>query len=232
MSGSKVVAILLSMLFVVSCSHPPLNSEIAMPSDYTYIIGPGDGLEIFVWDNPDISKSVIVRPDGKISTPLIDDLLVTGKTPSQLAREIEGSLGKFVREPLVSVIVSSFEGVYQQQVRVIGQISGGSGGSSSRGGSTGGSSGSRGTGGGSGGANRYSAKTFPYRKEMTLLDLMIQLGGIGEYGDGNRSSIIRKIDGVNHQFGVKIDDLIEKGDLSANIKIFPGDILIVPESFF
>lgn len=231
MSRSKVVVILLSMLFVVSCSHPPVNSEIAMPSDYTYIIGPGDGLEIFVWDNPDISKSVIVRPDGKISTPLIDDLLVTGKTPSQLAREIEGSLGKFVREPLVSVIVSSFEGVYQQQVRVIGQISGGSGGSSSQGGgSTGG--GSRGSGGGSSGANRYSAKTFPYRKDMTLLDLMIQLGGIGEYGDGNRSSIIRKINGENRQFGVKIDDLIEKGDLTANVKIFPGDILIVPESFF
>ena len=231
MSGSKVVAILLSMLFVVSCSHPPLDSEIVMPSDYTYIIGPGDGLEIFVWDNPDISKSVIVRPDGKISTPLIDDLLVTGKTPSQLAREIEGSLGKFVREPLVSVIVSSFEGIYQQQVRVIGQISGGSGGSSSQGGgSTGG--GSRGSGGGSSGANRYSAKTFPYRKEMTLLDLMIQLGGIGEYGDGNRSSIIRKINGEDRQFGVKIDDLIEKGDLTANVKIFPGDILIVPESCF
>jgi len=194
-----------------------------IPPDYTYIIGPGDGLEIFVWDNPDISKSVIVRPDGKINTPLLDDLLASGKTPDQLARDIEKGLAKYIREPLVAVMVNSFEGVFQQQVRVIGQISGGS---SSSGGSGGGS-------GSSGGfANRYSAKSLPYRKEMTLLDLLIQLGGIGRYADGNRASIIRCIDGKQQQFGVRIDDLIEEGDLTANVNILPGDILIVPESFF
>ena len=227
MFKSKAMVTLLAIFFLSGCGHPPLNSDIELPSDYTYIIGPGDNLEIFVWDNPDISRSVVVRPDGKINTPLLDDLIASGKTPSELSRAIEEGLSKFVRDPIVAVMVSGFQGVYQQQVRVIGQISGGSSGgsgSSSVGGFVGGS------GGGSG--NRYSAQSLPYNKEMTLLDLMIQMGGIGQYGDGNRSSIIRNIDGKPHQFGVLIDDLIEDGDLSANVKILPGDILIVPEAFF
>ncbi len=218
MSKFKTAAVLLSMFFLINCGHPPLNDNVKIPSDYTYIIGPGDGIEIFVWDNPDISKSVTVRPDGKISTPLIDDLLATGKTPSQLARDIEENLSKFVRDPLVSIIVNNFQGIYEQQVRVVGQINGGGAGGSSS--------------GGGGGNSRYSAQTFPYKKEMTLLDLIIELGGIGEYGDGNRSSIIRTINDKTYQFGVRIDDLIEDGNLSANIRILPGDILIVPEAFF
>ncbi len=201
-------------LFLMSCSYPRLDDTNELPSDYTYKIGPGDSIEIFVWDNPDISRSVTVRPDGKINTPLLDDLIASNKTPDELARDIEEGLAKYVREPLVAVMVNGFNGVYQQQVRIIGQISGGGGGGSSRGG------------------GRYSARSVPYTKEMTLLDLMIQIGGIGTFGDGNRSSIIRKIDGENQQFGVKIDDLIEDGDLSANVKILPGDILIVPEAFF
>ena len=158
------MVILLSMFFLISCSHPPLKSEIEIPSDYTYLIGPGDGLEIFVWDNPDISRAVTVRPDGKINTPLLDDLIASGKTPSELSRDIEEGLSKYVRDPMVAVMVSGFQGVYQQQVRVIGQISGGGAGG--------------GGGGGAGaGGNRYSAKALPYNKEMTLLDLMIQMGG-------------------------------------------------------
>lgn len=216
MLNIKRLIILLLTLFLTNCGHPPLSNDIEIPSDYTYVIGSGDGLEIFVWGNPDISTSVIVRPDGKINSPLLEDLIASGKTPNALAKDIEKVLAKYVREPLVSVMVSGFQGVYEQQVRVIGQISGGSSGGSASGSSS----------------NRYSAKSLPYRKEMTLLDLMIQMGGIGQYGDGNRSSIIRKIKGKNHQFGVRIDDLIEEGDLSANIKILPGDILIVPEAFF
>jgi len=210
MFKSKAMVTLLAIFFLSGCSHPPLNNDIEIPSDYTYLIGPGDSLEIFVWDNPDISRGVTVRPDGKINTPLLDDLMASGKTPSQLSRDIEAGLSKYVRDPIVAVMVSGFQGVYQQQVRVIGQISGGGG----------------------GGGNRYSAKSLPYNQEMTLLDLMIQMGGIGQYGDGNRSSIIRNIDGKPHQFGILIDDLIDNGDLTANVKILPGDILIVPEAFF
>nr|WP_305908437.1 polysaccharide biosynthesis/export family protein [Methylomarinum sp. Ch1-1]MDP4521268.1 polysaccharide biosynthesis/export family protein [Methylomarinum sp. Ch1-1] len=178
-------------------------------------------------------QGVTVRPDGKITTPLVDDLIASGKTPYQLAREVEEALAKFVRDPQVAIIVGGFQGVYSQQVRVIGQISGGgSGGGAGAGGGGGGGGGGFSGGGGGLGANRYSATALPYSKGMSLLDLVIQLGGIGQYGDGNRASIIRRVDGEQRQFGVRIDDLLEDGDMSANVNIMPGDILIVPEAFF
>jgi polysaccharide biosynthesis/export protein len=225
----RVFFIFIFGLFAVSgCTYPPLE-DVEFPSDYTYIIGPGDGLEIFVWGNPDISRAVTVRPDGKITTPLVDDLIASGKTPYNLAREVEKELSKFVRDPQVAIIVSGFQGIYPQQVRVIGQISGGSSGGSSVG--SGGGGGFSGGGGGMG-ANRYSATSLPYSKEMSLLDLVIQIGGVGQFADGNRASIIRTVDGEQKQFGVRIDDLLEDGDMTANVKIMPGDILIVPEAFF
>ncbi len=232
----RKMVVMLSMLFLISCGYPPLTVDVEVPSDYTYIIGPGDSLEIFVWDNPDISKTVTVRPDGKITTPLVEDLMASDKTPAQLADDLEASMSKYVRDPLVAVIVNNFQGIYHQQVRIIGQLSGGGGGSTSSGssGSSGstGSSGSSSRGSSGGNSNRYTAKSIPFTKEMTLLDLMIQIGGIGQYGDGNRSSIIRNFSGERQQFGIRIDDLLEDGDLSANVKIFPGDILIIPEAFF
>ncbi|NOR71658.1 MAG: hypothetical protein GQ532_18555 [Methylomarinum sp.] len=197
------MVIMLSMLYLIGCSYPPLDSTAELPSDYTYIIGPGDSIEIFVWDNPDISRGVTVRPDGKINTPLLDDLMASGKTPSELARAIEKGLSKYVRDPLVAVMVGGFQGIYPQQVRVINQ----------------------------GGSNSF-AKALPYKIEMSLLDLLIQLGGIGQFADGNRASIIREINGEQHQFGIRIDDLLDDGDLTANILILPGDILIIPEAFF
>lgn len=222
---------LLCLLILSGCAYPPLDEEMDFPTDYTYVIGPGDNLEIFVWGNPDISRSVTVRPDGKIATPLINDLMAVGKTPNELARDVEKELSKFVRDPQVAVMVGGFNGVHSQQVRVIGQISGG--GSGGGFGGSGGSGGGGSFGGGGGfGANRYSARSLPYNVDMTLLDLVIQLGGIGQYGDGNRASIIRMVDGEQKQFGVRIDDLLENADLSANVKIMPGDILLVPEAFF
>ena len=209
-----MMMVVLSILSLISCGyHPPLDNSIELPDDYTYIIGPGDSLEIFVWDNPDISRGVTVRPDGKINTPLLDDLVASGKTPSQLARKLEKKLSKFVREPLVAVMVGGFQGIYEQQIRVIGQI--GSGGGSS-----------------SGGDSSGSAIAFPYKKGMTLLDLLVEVGTFSEYADIDRVSIIRKIDGEPIQFGVRIDHLVDDGDLSANVKIMPGDIMIVPEAFF
>jgi polysaccharide biosynthesis/export protein len=208
------------LLFVVAlisgCGYPQLTQEddAIISSDYTYIIGPGDSVSIFVWGNPDISTTAHVRPDGKITIPLAEDLLASGKTPSQLARVMEKALSKYVRDPQVVIMVSGGQGVYSQQVRVIGQLSGGSGGS------------------GLGVAAHYSAKAFPYKKDMTLLDLIIQLGGLGQFADGNSASIIRNIDGESQHFGIRIDDLVDNADLSANVKILPGDILIIPQSFF
>jgi len=213
----------LSLMLLSGCTHPPISGDIPSLSDYTYIIGPGDSVEIFVWGNPDISRKAVVRPDGKLTIPLAEDMPASGKTPFELARAMEKRLEKFVRDPQVVIIVDNFEGVYSQQVRVVGQLNSG-------GGNSGG-----GLGGGLGGGGRnpgFSAKAFPYKKEMTLLDLMIQVGGLGQFADGNRASILRKVKGTSQQFGVKIDDLINDGNLSANVKILPGDILIIPEAFF
>jgi polysaccharide export outer membrane protein len=212
------LAFLLLILFVSGCAYPPLTQDAVVPSDYTYIIAPGDSVQIFVWGNPDISTTATVRPDGKITIPLAEDLLASGKTPSELARLMEKRLEKYVRDPQVVIMVAGFVGAFTQQVRIIGQLSGGGG--SSGGGSSGG-----------GGAS-FSAKAFPYKKDMTLLDLMIQVGGLGQYADGNRASIIRNIKGVNQQFGIRINDLINNANLSANVKILPGDIIIIPEAFF
>jgi len=209
------------VLLASGCGYPPLSQDedATIPSDYTYIIGPGDSVNIFVWGNPDISTSATVRPDGKITIPLAEDLLASGKTPSQLARVMEKALAKYVRDPQVVIMVGGFQGVYSQQVRIIGQIGGGGGGGGS-------------SSGGGGGSAHYSAKAFPYKKDLTLLDLVIQIGGLGQYADGNRASIIRNIDGEPQHFGVRIDDLVDNADLTANVKILPGDILIIPEAFF
>lgn len=232
-------ALLLAVLLISGCGQPPQltqEEDVVIPSDYTYIIGPGDNVQIFVWGNPDISTTATVRPDGKITIPLAEDLPASGKTPSQLARLMEKELGKYVRDPQVVIMVSGFQGVYSQQVRIIGQLSGGGGGGGGGfgGGFGGGSIGGGGFGGsfGGGGGSGFSAKTFPYKKDMTLLDLMIQVGGLGQYADGNRASIIRNVNGEPQNFGIKIDDLLENADLSANVKILPGDIVIIPESFF
>ena len=217
MLNIKVFWIVIFLFFVTlisGCGYPQLTQEddAIISSDYTYIIGPGDSVSIFVWGNPDISTTAHVRPDGKITIPLAEDLLASGKTPSQLARVMEKALSKFVRDPQVVIMVSGGQGVYSQQVRVIGQLSGGS--------TVGGMS------------AHYSAKAFPYKKDMTLLDLIIQIGGLGQYADGNSASIIRNIDGDSQHFGIRIDDLVDNADLSANVKILPGDILIIPQAFF
>lgn len=202
----------LFVLLIPGCGYNQLSQDdvVAVPSDYTYIIGPGDSVNIFVWGNPDISTTATVRPDGKITIPLAEDLPASGKTPSQLAREMEKKLAKYVRDPQVVIMVGGFQGVYSQQVRIVGQLSGGGG----------------------GGGGRFSAKAFPYKKDMTLLDLMIQLGGLGQYSDGNRASIVRNVNGELQQFGIRIDSLIDDADLSANVLILPGDIVIIPEAFF
>ncbi|PKM34954.1 MAG: sugar transporter [Gammaproteobacteria bacterium HGW-Gammaproteobacteria-10] len=239
----KIVILSLFFLLLSGCGYPPLTDESELPPDYTYRIGPGDSVEIFVWGYPEISTTATVRPDGKITTPLIDDVDALGRTPSELAREMEVILSEYVRDPQVAIIVGGFQGIYEQQVKIImtgsgGGFGGGGGGFGGGGGGGFGGGGGGGFGGGGGGGfgggmgGSGTARAFPYKKGMTLLDLMIQVGGLGIFSDGNRASIIRKIDDDDYQFGVRIDDLLSNGDLSANVRIMPGDILIIPESFF
>ena len=199
-------------VLISACSYPPLGDEFDnIQSDYTYQIGPGDNVNIFVWDNPEVSTTVPVRPDGKITIPLAEDILVLGKTPYQVARELEEIYETYIREPHVVVMVSDFQGVDDQQIRIVGQIGNTSDNNS---------------------FSRYRGMTIPYERGMKLLDVIITIGTIGEFADGNRASIIRKVDGVQKQFGVRIDDLVEDGDMSKNVAMLPGDILIIPEAFF
>jgi len=169
-------------------------------ADYEYIIGPGDSLGIFVWRNPELSQSVIVRPDGKISAPLVDDLVANGKTSTELAREVETVLAEYVRDPLVTVIVSGFSGVYYTQVRVVGEA--------------------------------VQPRAIPYQANMTLLDLMIAVGGLTEFASGNSARLVRQVDGEPQEMLVRLEDLLKDGDISANITIAPGDIVIIPEAWF
>jgi polysaccharide export outer membrane protein len=180
-------------------SLPPATTASAAPSP-DYVIGPLDGLTIFVWRNPELSETIPVRPDGRISMPLIEDLPAAGKTPTQLARDIEAQLRKFVKDPIATVIVTSFNGPYARQVRVVGEAT--------------------------------HPQAIPFRDNMTLLDVMIAVGGLTQFASGNRATIIRTVDGSETPFHVRIADLIKDGDVSANVRMLPGDVLIIPQSWF
>ena len=213
-TGYCRIVYLILLSGVVGCSQPLLE-DVNQASDYTYHIGPGDSVNIFVWGNPELSTAAAVRPDGKITVPLVEELLASGKTPFQLARDIEKVLSTYVKSPQVVVMVSGFKGVRDQQIRVIGRIGGGSSGG----------------GMGGGGIGRYQGKALPYERGMTLLDVVIQIG-LNQFADGNRASVIRQVDGDLKSYRVRIDDLIDDADLSANVLMMPGDILIIPDAYF
>jgi len=200
----SLVACLLGLSTLAGCAGnvKPASSlsDLKTIPDYNYIIGPGDNVNIFVWRNPEVSMSVPVRPDGKITTPLVEDLQASGKTPTQLAREIEGVLGTYIKDPSVTVIVTGFVGPYSQQIRVIGEAT--------------------------------KPQALPYRERMTLLDVMIAVGGLTEYAAGNSTRLVRNVNGKEVTYEVHIDDLIKDGDISANVYMLPGDVLIIPEAWF
>lgn len=170
-----------------------------MPSDYNYIVGAGDILNIIVWRNPELSMSVPVRPDGKVSTPLVDELTAQGKTTTEIARSVEKELSKLVRDPVVTIIATSFIGPYSEQIRVIGE------------------------------ATRPQA--LAYKKNMTMLDVMIAVGGLTDFADGNAASITRVSEGEK-RYSVRLKDLVKRGDITANVEVKPGDILIIPQGWF
>ena len=156
-------------------------------------------MQIFVWRNPEVSQSVTVRPDGKITTPLVEDLQASGRTPTQLARDIEKVLETYIRQPIVTVIMGGFGGPYSEQIRVVGEAA--------------------------------KPQSIPYREKMSLLDVMILVGGLTQFADGNEAKIVRVVEGQQQQYRVRIDDLLKDGDITANVDMLPGDILIVPESW-
>lgn len=194
---------LIAALAVAGCAtsaYPPAPSAAEKISANNYLIGPGDNLNVVVWRNPELSMGVPVRPDGKITTPLVEDIPASGKTPSQLARDIEKALSKYIQEPVVTVIATGFVGPFSQQIRVIGQAA--------------------------------KPQALQYRENMTVLDVMIAVGGVTEFAAGNQASILRTVDGKQQQLSVRLNDLIKNGDVSANVELRPGDVLIIPESWF
>lgn len=175
---------------------PPPSSESA--SDY--IIGPGDTIDVFVWRNQELSTRVPVRPDGRVSTPLVEDLVAVGKTPSQLARDMEKVLAEFIRSPKVNIIVTEAASA-NSQVRVVGQA--------------------------------VRPRAMPYREGLTILDAVIEVGGLSEFAAGNRAKLVRKeADGKTSEKRVRLRDLMEKGDMKQNLSMRPGDVLIIPETRF
>ncbi len=175
----------------------PAAASAAVPADY--LIGPGDTVQVFVWRNPDLTVTVPVRPDGKISTPLVEDMVAVGKTPSLLARDIEKALAEYVKAPQVNVIVTVPVSIFSQ-IKVIGQV--------------------------------VHPQSLPYRDGMMVLDALLTVGGLSPFAAGNRAHIVRTVDGKSETIKVKLDALINNGDMKQNLALKPGDVVVVPESRF
>jgi polysaccharide export outer membrane protein len=207
MKNSLQIFIALGVLALSGCaSHSELPSATSRASlttdvnDYQYLIGPGDSLSIFVWRNPEISGSFVVRPDGKVTTSLVEDVEVAGRTPTMLARQLEEQLSTYINNPRVTVSVGGFIGPFSEQVRVIGEA--------------------------------LNPRAVNYTQHMTLLDLMIEVGGLTEFANGNNAKLIRVVEGEQRTYEINIDDLITDGDISKNVDILPGDVVIIPEAWF
>jgi polysaccharide export outer membrane protein len=190
-------------LLLAACASTPEVASVPAPAKVEqseYRIGPGDTLQVFVWNQPELTVTVPVRPDGMISTPLIAGVPAEGKTATQLAKDLEVALSEFVRNPTVSVMITGFVGAYADQIRVVGQAA--------------------------------KPQSLPYRANMTVLDVMIAVGGLAEFAAGNRAVLVREQGGQQLRIPVRLRDLLDKGDISANVPLRPGDVLIIPESRF
>ena len=202
----SISALLIATFVITACSVNTLPKATTRASlttnvnDYQYLIGPGDALTIFVWRNPEISGNFVVRPDGKVTTSLVEDIEVAGRTPTMLARQLEEQLATYINNPRVTVSVGRFNGPFSEQVRVIGEAT--------------------------------NPSAVNYTQNMTLLDLMISVGGLTEFASGNNAKLVRVIDGKQTTFELNIEDLIKDGDITENVDMLPGDIVIIPEAWF
>lgn len=199
-----ILGVAILAVALTGCSTPKFSSlpeaTYELRSASKYKIGPGDSVQIFVWRYPEVSTTVPVRPDGYITAPLLEDIPASGKTPTELARDLEQALSVYLRDPLVTVIVQGFQGIYPEQIRVLGEAA--------------------------------RAQSLRYIDGMTLLDLMIAVGGTTQFAAGNRAVLMRFEKGERKRYTVRLDDLIKRADMAANVDMRPGDILIIPESWF
>lgn len=197
--GTLVLAAMATVLAACSSTNYPPAPMAAATADYKYVIGPLDSVNIVVWRNPELSMSVPVRPDGRISTPLVEDIPALGRNPAELARDLEKALSKYIRDPVVTVIVTNFNGPSNEQIRIIGEAA--------------------------------KPQAVAYRQNMTLLDVIIVVGGLTDFADGNKAVLVRGSE-KGKQYSVRLGDLVRRGDISANVDVRPGDVLIIPQSWF
>jgi polysaccharide biosynthesis/export protein len=198
----RALTLLGAVLALAACgttADRPAAPIQAPTADHLYQIGPLDTLNIVVWRNPELSATVTVRPDGRISTPLVDDVVAAGRSPAELSRDVEKALSRLVRDPVVTIIVSGFQGNFSEQIRVVGEAA--------------------------------RPQAVPFRQGMSILDVMILAGGLTDFADGNRAVLIRGAEG-GREYSVRLRDLLRRGDISANVSVKPGDIVIVPQSWF
>jgi len=208
MIGSKIaraISVAACLVFApfagaVSAQAQPATSGTDTSNTQAYHIAPGDGLQIFVWRNPDLTVTVSVRPDGKISIPLVEDIPCVGQTPTELARQIEARLAKYVTNPVVTVMVTAVAGSYDQEVRIVGEA--------------------------------VTPKAIPYKQNMTALDAMIEVGGLTHFAAGNSATLVRSANGTETVMRLNLRDLLNNGDLKANVPLRPGDVIIIPQSYF
>lgn len=207
-TGSNALARLILLLGCTPCialwtvGSSAQDQSFAAVSNETgeYLIGPGDTLNVFVWNRPELTVTVPVRPDGLISTPLVENVVAVGKTPSELAVDIEAVLAEYIRMPDVTIIVESFVGTFGAQIRVLGAV--------------------------------VNPGSVPFRDRLTLLDVLLEVGGMTEFASGNRTKLVRTVDGKTDERRVRLDNLLNRGDLSENVLMQPGDVIVVPEAIF
>lgn len=202
---SKFICLACLVLLIQACSTSKESDNAVVVTDNNiptpnYIIGAGDTLRIFVWGNAELSGEIPVRPDGRITTPLVEDIVASGKTPTKLAREMEQKLKRYMKKPVVTVTVTQFVGRFTEQIRVVGEVT--------------------------------NPRTLPYRESITVLDVIIEVGGLTDFAAGNRATIARTVNGKTKNIRVKLEDLLEDGDVSANLYMQPGDVLFIPEAWF
>lgn len=194
-----ILVVFVCIAALAGCATAPPKSLDQQAADSTYRIGPGDTLQIYVRNNPDLTITVPVRPDGNISMPLVEKMKAAGKTPEQLSNDLKAKLSNYVRDPVVTVIVTSFKGTYADQVRVVGEAA--------------------------------RPQSMPYRQGMTLLDVMINVGGLTQFAAGNRAKLVRMVNGKKKTYDVNLQSLLN-GNIDDNVPMHPGDVIIIPRTYF
>lgn len=200
----KLLQMALVSLLLVACSS---SNKVVMPpvsdggNHEEYRLGVGDSIEINVWRNADLSRSAQIRPDGKVTLPLVGDIVAADLTAAQLSQNITTALSGYVKSPQVTVIVvNSSSSDFQRRVRITGAIK--------------------------------NPQSLAFREGMTVLDLVLLAGGPNEFASSNKSKLYRKVNGEVKVYPIKLDDLINNGDVSTNYPLQPSDIITVPERAF